>query len=127
LNLITASVGLQPYVLVRWCCPQHGWFETRTKFQQRAATCPKCGDEAGYVSHCTGVTRAELIGIVTPPRLYDSKSDAGGYQITDDTGITTKPKSDRDSTLRGGKRSGAAGPGQRKGWRPEPVYDGNEV
>lgn len=95
---------LKHYVLTRWCCPIHGYFETATEIAQDAPLCPetRCGELGSYVDECFGWT-ARALPFVTRPRLK-SELEAG-WQVTNHTGITTRPKSDNASRRRAGKKA----------------------
>jgi hypothetical protein len=51
---------LKHYVMIRWRCLEHGWFETGTLIFQQRADCPLCSTPAGYVEHCDGMTTRSL-------------------------------------------------------------------
>lgn len=109
---------LKHYLLIRWCCSRHGYFETGTLVFQHAAACPvpECGQPAGYVEHCEGQT-ARALPFVTRPRLEVTQE--AGWQVTNNTGVTTRAKSDDASRRRAGKK--ATGRPRRDQIKSEPT------
>lgn len=55
-----AANFLKHYLMIRWRCEAHGWFETGTLIFQHSADCPICGTPALYVEHCEGMTTRQL-------------------------------------------------------------------
>lgn len=100
---IRPSPLLKNYVLMRWCCGVHGYYETGTLIHLRVSSCPECGQPTELVEFCEGQT-ARALPFVTRPRM-SQEPDAGGWQVTNHTGVTSRPKSDDASRRRAGKKA----------------------
>lgn len=51
---------LKHYIMIRWRCLDHGWFETGDLIFRHSADCPSCGMPAERVEHCEGMTATAL-------------------------------------------------------------------
>jgi hypothetical protein len=95
---------LRPYALRRWCCPRHGYFETRTTLSARpAANCPVCSTVAEFIEECSGVT-SKALPYVSQPRL-DLDPELAKFQITNTKGVTGRARLNPKS-IRSGKSTG---------------------
>jgi hypothetical protein len=95
---IAPLLPLSSYYLARWCCCSHGYFESGTEDSARVA-CPECGEDAGLVDQCRGLTHREL-PFISRPRL-DAAPDNAKWQITDARGVTGRARANPQSYRRG--------------------------
>lgn len=93
---------LTPYLLSRWCCGYHGFFEMGTAAPCHAL-CPECGDPADFVEDCRGWTVKALPFISKPRRYIDPENSK--WQINNSKGLTGRVRADGKSERLGGRRS----------------------
>lgn len=72
---------LKRYVMIRWRCLNHDFFETGTLVHQQAANCPTCGQPAELIEHCEGMTTRELPFTTKPRPEWDGLSQSTSVSL----------------------------------------------
>jgi len=98
-----SNITLKHYLLARYCCVRHGWFEVGDLIVRHSALCPECRQPSPFDTHCDGMTTRRL-PFVTRPHLLDTDNDHN-WQVTSAAGIMSRPKSAKASMRRGGSRA----------------------
>jgi hypothetical protein len=78
ISSLAPPLPLSSYYLMRWCCCAHGYFESGTEVLARVA-CPECGEDAGLVDQCRGLTIAScrsspVLAWTSLPTMPNSRS-----------------------------------------------------